>query len=787
MSETKPYSPVAGSEHRTVPGASMAGPADPDEEIKVTVVVRRRPSANRQEVISEIYSRPPGQRRYLTHDELAAQHGADPADLTAVMEFAQENGLAVLETSTLHRDVVLRGRVAAFSSAFRVELSRYQHQGRTYRDHAGPVQVPAALADVVVAVLGLDNRPVGTRRPVITGEPPEPNNPVGLLPDQVAQLYSFPPSTGQGQCIGIIEFGGGYTPVELGASGISASNVVTYTPSIDDAVNNVTNIRPGAQEDFEVAMDIEIAAAVASDAKIVVYFAPLTAQGWHDAVKTAIYDTTNNPSVISISWGGAEGYWSWAQMWVVTAYFRDAAFLGITICCSSGDDGASGDPWRTLPKAANVIFPASSPNALACGGTTLTLDRSGTRITSEVAWNNNLGATGGGISDVFLLPVWQNGIGVPSSINPGHRVGRGVPDVSANADPRSGYSIYVQVGRFSGAPAPGYYQVGGTSAAAPLWAALVARLNEALGHRVGFLNPAIYGFPAGSRALVDITSGGNGGYQAVSGWDACTGMGSPGPHLLSTLRGLWPDGQVINITDGTLAPLAACVFQNQLYLFWTTNDPSNIYYTSVSGWPPAGTWPNGQQINNVDSTPAALAACVFQNRLYLFWKANDPSNAIYYSASANGQTWPRGQRINTVDSTPAALAACVFQNRLYLFWKANDPSNAIYYSASANGQTWPRGQRINTVDRTPTSLAAQVGSPVAPNALELFWTANDPSNAIYYSASANGQTWPQGQWINYIDATPGAPAACYFPALNSVFVFWEADGPIYYSAAPIVQ
>jgi kumamolisin len=195
--------------------------------------------------------------------------------------------------------------------------------------------------------------------------------------------------------------------------------------------------------------------------------------------------------------------------------FQAAAAIGVTVTVASGDNGSTDGVNDGLN---HVDFPASSPNVLACGGTQL--QASGGAITSEVVWNeqaNQEGATGGGVSDVFPLPSYQSAAGVPASANPGGNVGRGVPDVAGDADPTTGY-----VTRVDGQPDV----IGGTSAVAPLWAGLIALVNQSLGKPVGFVNPLLYQATAGSPTN-DITSGNNGAYPAGAGWDACTGLGSP--------------------------------------------------------------------------------------------------------------------------------------------------------------------------------------------------------------------------------------------------------------------
>jgi kumamolisin len=277
--------------------------------------------------------------------------------------------------------------------------------------------------------------------------------------------------------------------------------------------------------DGEVMLDIEVAGAIAPAANIVVYFAPNTDQGFLDAITTAVHDSANQPSVISISWGSAESQWTSQALTNFDDAFQAAAAVGVTVCVAAGDNGSSDG----LNDGSNhVDFPASSSFALGCGGTTL--QASNEQIVSEVVWDDlpNGGATGGGVSDVFPLPAWQNGVSVPSPS--GQNGGRGVPDVAGDADPNTGYNVLVD----------GETAVfGGTSAVAPLWAGLVARINQQLGKPVGFLNPLIYAQAVEAAAFHDITDGNNGSFNAAAGWDPCTGLGSPdGAKLLTALTGI---------------------------------------------------------------------------------------------------------------------------------------------------------------------------------------------------------------------------------------------------------
>lgn len=268
-------------------------------------------------------------------------------------------------------------------------------------------------------------------------------------------------------------------------------------------------------------LDIEVVGSIAPAARIAVYFAPNTDAGFLDAITTAIHDTTNNPSVVSISWGGPESTWTSQAMTAMDEAFQAAATMGVTVCIASGDNGSSDG---VSDGADHVDFPASSPFALACGGTSLVA--AGGAISSETVWNDGAkgGASGGGISSFFATPTWQKGLSASSAAGKSVPLTmRGVPDVAGNADPDTGYEV-----RVDGTDTV----IGGTSAVAPLWAALIARLNASSGKSAGYINPQLYQNP---KDLRDIAQGNNGDFSAQAGWDACTGLGSPNGAALAGL------------------------------------------------------------------------------------------------------------------------------------------------------------------------------------------------------------------------------------------------------------
>ena len=499
--------PLPGSSRSEASRSRPAGPVDPAERAFVTLVLRRRGELD-----------PVGAR--LDRQALAATAGAHPDDVAEVVAVVTAAGLEVLSSAddaAAHRLVRVAGPVGVLAELFgtRLELVRSELAGReaVHRQRTGELLLPARLVGIVTAVLGLDDRPQARPhfhlRPTVTGG-------TSYTPVQLGTAYRFPPGTdGTGHSLAIIELGGGFGPVDLttyfGGLGVGEPSVTAV--GVDGAAN-VPDGDPGGA-DGEVLLDIEVAGALAPGASLVVYFAPNTDAGFLDAVTEAIH-ATPTPTAMSISWGQQEQAWTGQARTAMDQAFADGAALGVTICVASGDDGSTDRADDGRP---HVDFPASSPHVLACGGTALRVDAAGA-VSEETVWNDpGHGATGGGYSKAFERPDWQRGIAT------GH--GRGVPDVAGDADPATGYDVLVD-GHAS--------VIGGTSAVAPLWAALVCRLAQAVGRPLGLLAPALYAAaPAGLR---DITSGSNGAYDAAVGWDACTGLGSPdGEALVAVLRG----------------------------------------------------------------------------------------------------------------------------------------------------------------------------------------------------------------------------------------------------------
>ena len=438
----------------------------------------------------------------------------------AIKAFVRANHLTVVRVKLGKLVIVVSGTSARLSAAFGVTRTKYTSSLGTFYGHSGPVHIPQTLAKYIDGVIGLNQFPVRRISGPKTGTRPGRRT-QSYHPFQMARLYNCPAgANGRGECVALIELGGGFNPsairryfrkLRLPVPKISVVMV--------DGALNKTSQRSKAN-DLEVQGDIETLGSVAPGARIVVYIAPMTERGMYDAVAKAVHDHVHKPSIISVSFGEVEMYWPPLTLRLLNEALARAADKGITICCAAGDSGSSGGVRGGKP---HVFFPASSPHVLACGGTQL--KTSGNTIVEESVWQDGRqGTTGGGVSRIFVRPTWQKSAKVPASPNKQLRNGRGLPDVAANA---AGY-LLIADGKS--------IMIGGTSAVAPLWAGLLARLNQKLGRRLGFVNPELYtcyGELLSKGAIREITKRSNGTYRARKGWNPCSGLGSPDGEKLA--------------------------------------------------------------------------------------------------------------------------------------------------------------------------------------------------------------------------------------------------------------
>jgi kumamolisin len=534
---------LANSLHHLPPGSVAKQRTNPNRWLELTVGVRRR---KQLPDLSALDAKRPGERTYMSRDQLRNEFGSDPAAVDAIEKFAAAHHLVVTRNEPASARLGLGGTVADISDAFGVKLFDYSHPKLgEFHARTGPVMLPADLGDAITGVFGLNNQRVMHRLPrrrqtIDARMPSGSQSRPWFVPTELAAIYNFPDADASSQCIGLLEFGGG----------VEQSDVTAYfqkigvpAPSIQIVAVDGVGTDPAADPDStgEVMLDVDVAGALAGRAKVAVYFSTFDEKGLVDILSTVINDSANDPAVLSVSWGWDENQpfnngilWSAAAIDHVNQSLLAVAQLGITVCISTGDDGSEA---QVQDGHAHVNFPATSPYALAVGGTTLHARKgaNGQMAVTEVVWNDGPGSGGGGgISDVTPVPSWQEGK-VPRSINPGNFAGRAIPDVAANADPNTGYLV-MNGGKLG--------IVGGTSAAAPLWASLITRINALTGARAGNFNALLYATIGPAGVLRDITSGNNdtdglldGQFQAGPGWDACSGWGVPdGAKLLAALK-----------------------------------------------------------------------------------------------------------------------------------------------------------------------------------------------------------------------------------------------------------
>jgi kumamolisin len=514
---------------------------DLDTQITISIYLRRDTHENGMTL--EEYSNAviAGTQPILEHDAFVYQFGALEDRIVLIKDWALSNNLTIVSENKGTATVQVLGTARTFNTLFDIDLKTVlDNDGRSYHTFEDTLNIPSEINDVVELILGLDNSIFYKSQAVnyndlvpldkiaefttttYVSSPTAVPGARAVLPSEVATAYNFPPGTGYGGCVGLLllTFSGyqtGYRTSDVRDSfarvGLSAPNIVNIN------VNGAIPLTDSS--DGESMLDIFCSGVIVPEATIAYYTAPNSQQGFLDCILAVANDTTNNPTALGISWASVE--------------ISDYLAIGLQACIAKGIScfSAAGDWGAGFSTIRSVVplYPASSPYQISVGGTKLLLNADNS-VYSETAWS----LTGGGISNVSARPSWQAGLTYRTySVSSGTGTTstltmRGYPDISAPADPVTGYQFYVN---------GGLNLVGGTSAGAPLLAAMVVRLNSLLGKRIGFTNEFMYANP---RAFTDITAGDNSnyvgqGYISTPGWDAVTGLGSPnGLELYKLLR-----------------------------------------------------------------------------------------------------------------------------------------------------------------------------------------------------------------------------------------------------------
>jgi kumamolisin len=486
--------PIPGTQRPVWPGSQRVADLASSADILATAWMKPKRGGELDVAYAQkLGATPPLQRAYIDRETLIEQTSADPADVETFRRYCESCGIKVEESQW--RSVVISGSVERMAHAFGTDVGIFEDEGkRRFRDRSGSLHAPADVAGVVRGVFGLDQWPRSRKLGALQ------RHLTPLSASDVVKRYAFPEGTGKGQTIGVLQFRGEFKPNDFDRC-MSAQGVVAAQPSVKRVDNAAVAHEIETTKDLEAALDVQIIGALAPGARIVVHESPDDERGFIDAIRAAVFDKEYQPSILSISYGWPEQLWTPSALNVLNELFIAAALVGVSVFCSSGDNGAELDN----DGKPHVVAPASCPFSLACGATVIGANGDD----QERAWDK----TGGGYSAHFDAVPWQ-------------RLARyGVPDVAIQEQP--GYLVYMDGFELA---------MGGTSAAAPAWAALTARINEHLGVPIGFFAPILYD-RARAGLFREITAGSNGTFQACAGWNPCTGLGVPiGTEIEKALR-----------------------------------------------------------------------------------------------------------------------------------------------------------------------------------------------------------------------------------------------------------
>jgi kumamolisin len=505
---TANHVPIAQTHRRVWPGTTLAEEISSDADILLTAWLRpcRGGELDRARAAA-LGATLPAQRTYMDRAAIHQQTTADPQDIELLRRYCGKFGVEIVETHW--RSAVLSGSLGSLVKAFGATVAIYEAPDkRRFRHRSDSLHAPPEVAEVLTGLFGFQEWPRSRTIGALHGQT------VPLSARDVAARYAFPDADGSGQTVAILQLRGEFKADDF-TKCLQSQGLTPKLPVVRRVDNAELTHGIETEKDIESAIDSQIVAELAPGAQLVIYAAPDNERGVLDGIRTAIFDRQNAPSIVSISFGFPEHVWTPAAITILDDLFTAAALIGVSVFCASGDNGAELD-YDGKP---HVLAPASSPFAHACGGTQIT---AGGGQSAEDAWDK----TGGGFSEHFDMPAWQ---GVASAAAAAYKMkpGRGVPDFAAQVKP--GYTVF-----FDGTS----FAMGGTSAVAPAWAALAARLNQRLGHPIGFFAPLLYKGSAAQPPFRAVTGGGNDKFHAGAGWNPCTGLGVPiGDALERALRG----------------------------------------------------------------------------------------------------------------------------------------------------------------------------------------------------------------------------------------------------------
>lgn len=529
---------------KAVADAVLLKHVDAATHVPVTFVLPLRNQDVLEKLIQRIYD-PTDQQyygKYLTSQEFIELFAPTQEDYDQVIAYAENLGLTVTGHHSNRTLLNVAGTAESIETAFNLHLHHYRKpNGQEFYAPNNDPEVPHSLAGVIHGIVGLDNHVVrrsyhrqkqSAHEHDVTAEKSLSGPGGGYTPKDLLTAYNLTGigANGAGQAIALFELGG-----------YNTTDIYEYTNQFGLPAPKLQNVLVNGGStsgiDPEVTLDIELALALAPESQIYVYEGPNSNQGVLNTYNRIATD--NIAKQVSTSWGMGENLVDAQYLQAEHAIFLQMAAHGQTIYAAAGDSGAYDDYACNSSTALVVDDPASQPYVVGVGGTRLKVHPGNGAYDSEQVWDDGLGkgAGGGGVSTVWPIPAWQKTLSTVYSTT--HR---NVPDVALNADPETGYAIYYD----------GNWTIyGGTSCAAPLWAAFTACVNQArVSHQkpvLGFANPLLYALGTGSLYSTDfhdITLGNNLYYSAKTGYDNATGWGSfNGANLFASLTNVAPASQ----------------------------------------------------------------------------------------------------------------------------------------------------------------------------------------------------------------------------------------------------
>lgn len=514
--------------------AKKLRPAPAGQKLDLSIGLRLRDARYAQALLREVSNpKSPHYHHYFSRAQFKALLAPTPAQVQQVQAYLQSQGFQMSGISSNGLLINASGTVAQAQQSFQTQIDIYQSKNRIFYANSNPPSMPADISQLVISIGGLDNaQQLHTHyQQRALDNTNSPAQPVGLSPKDLASAYDINPLynaglQGQGQSIALLELDG-YQP----------GDVQQYFNAYALPTPNIKNIQvdhfngAAGQSSLESVLDIEMAGSIAPRSTLYVYEGMSTTQGINNIYNRIVDD--NKAQIVSLSWGLCEDSLGEAEVQTLNNIFTQGSLQGMSFFAASGDSGAYDCQDENLA----VDSPASDPNVTGVGATTLQLDANDAYV-SESVWSNPQSVirgpkgagSGGGLSKFFDQPSWQNAPGVQNEYSNGKRE---VPDVMSFGDMRVGFSVYCTV-KNAGCPPGGWTKIGGTSVAAPFWAASFLLVNQYVQSQqqnsVGLANPALYGLansPQPYPAYHPISTGNNLYYAATGAYSLAAGLGSP--------------------------------------------------------------------------------------------------------------------------------------------------------------------------------------------------------------------------------------------------------------------